>query len=481
MKKVAVIGGGISGLAAAYRLSHSRIAREEGLDISVYEAGKHFGGVIQTECRDGLLMEKGPESFITAKPWALELCKELGLESELIGTNEESRQSFILFRGKLFPVPQGFYLMAPTRFADLAKTPLLSLKGKFRAAMEWFLPPHKGEGDESLGSFIHRRFGTEILERLAQPLISGIYSADLNSLSLEATFPHFRKMERDYGSVIRALVRKKDSALRAASGARYSLFLTLRGGMSRLTQALIDQMPQVSFQASMSVLQLEKKERWNIRFENGALAEADSVCVAVPAPRAWKILESSAPALSRKLREIPYSTVATVNLAYRRADIHCEIKGAGYVTTDRGENKFIIGCTFASQKFEGRSSNPDVVLVRAFVGGRSLAGFESLSDDDFLATQVTRELAHPLRITSDPLSISIARWPESLPAYHVGHKEKVKAIYENLKEFSGLYVTGNAYEGTGIPDCIHHAFSTADQIKGDFKMGIHPKRQTVSV
>jgi len=463
MRKIAVIGGGISGLAAAYRLSQSQAARDGGLNISVYEAGPQFGGVIQTECRGGFLMEKGPESFITTKPWALDLCKELGLEDELMATNEKSRQSFILYRGKLFKVPQGFYLMAPTRFTDLAKTPLLSVMGKARAAMEWFMPVRAEEGDESLGGFIRRRFGNEILERLAQPLISGIYSADLNNLSIEATFPHFKAMEREHGSVIRALLQKKDRSLSSASGARYSLFLTLRGGMKRLVQALMDHMPQVSFQSSQTVLKLEKKSKWNIYFENGVCAEVDAVCLAVPAPKAWKILESSAPVLSDKLREIPYGTVATVNLAYRRADFKSDLQGAGYVTAG-SDRKTLLGCTFASQKFEGRSPNSEEVLLRAFVGQRTLTGSEIFNNDNELGSQVCSELAGPLGISGQPHHRSIARWPESLPAYPVGHKERVKAIDGDLRHFPGLYLTGNAYEGTGIPDCIRHAFKTADQI-----------------
>nr|MBP9866419.1 protoporphyrinogen oxidase [Candidatus Omnitrophota bacterium] len=460
--------GGISGLAAAYRLSQSQAARDGGLKITVYEAGSHFGGVIQTESRGGFLMEKGPESFITTKPWALELCKELGLESELIATNERSRQSFILYRGRLFDVPQGFYLMAPTRFLDLAKTPLLSVRGKARAAMEWLIPARAANGDESLGSFIRRRFGNEILERLAQPLISGIYSADLNSLSLEATFPHFQTMEREHGSVIRALVNKKDRSLTSASGARYSLFLSLRGGMEKLIQTLIDHMPQVSFQVSRPVIRLEKKAQWHIYFKDGSRAEADAVCVAVPASGAWKILEAAAPALSVKLREIPYGTVATVNLAYRRGDLRSDLRGAGFVIAGR-DRKTVMGCTFASQKFEGRSANSDEVLLRAFVGGRALAGSEIFNQDSELGALVCNELAGPLGIRGQPLHISIARWPESMPAYPVGHKERVRTINGDLMSYPGLYLTGNAYEGTGIPDCIRHAFKTADQILENFK------------
>lgn len=481
MRKIAVIGGGISGLAAAYRLSKLNPAQEDGFEITVYEARNNFGGVIETERRNGLLMEKGPESFITAKPWALELCKELGLENELLPTKEESRQSYIFFKNQFYPVPQGFYLMAPTRLWDLVRTPLLSFKGKIRAALEWFLPPGKAEGDESLGRFIERRFGSEILERLAKPLISGIYSMDLHQLSLEATFPHFRMMERDYGSVIRGLVKRKDNALSSASGARYSLFLTLRGGMGQLTAALLKQMPQVVFRTGHLVKALERNGAgWNLKFENGIVAQADAVCVSVPTPCAWKILEFSAPILSAKLKEIPYRTVATVHLAYRRTDIKRRLKGAGYVTSD-GEPNNIIGCTFVCQKFRGRSENSDVVLMRAFVGGRQLTEIKNANDETSLGIRVSLELARQLQIQGEPLSISVTRWPESMPVYSVGHKEKVEAIYEALKKYPGLYVTGNAYEGMGIPDCIHRAFKIADQMTGDFKMAQHLKRCAVNV
>lgn len=459
---MAIVGGGISGLAAAYRLSRSRPARDGQLEIHVYEAQNRFGGVIETEHRDGFLMEKGPESFITEKPWALDLCRELGLENELIGTTEKARQSFILFKGKLFPVPQGFYLMAPTRLTELVRTPLLSWRGKIRAACERFIPSRKEEGDESIGNFVRRRFGQEILDRLAQPLISGIYSADPEDLSLEATFPHFHKMEHDHGSISRALLRQRRAHVRMAGGARYSLFLTLQGGMGCLISRLIDRMPAVLFHHSAKILRLEKNDPWILHSQDGTTMDADAVCLALPTARACEILDSEAPAVCEALRGIPYSTVATVNCAFRRKDVTHALNSSGFVVAG-SERRKMIGCTFASTKFEGRVRGAEVVLLRAFLGGKTSESLLNL-DDEKLGQAVCRELSQELGINDGPLDVSVARWPESLPEYRVGHRERVRIIFDALKSFSGLHLTGNAYDGTGIPDCIHHAFQTAHQI-----------------
>lgn len=462
MKRIAIIGGGISGLAAAYRLSQSSLGQDGQLEIHVYEAQNRFGGVIETEHRDGFLMERGPESFITAKPWALNLCRELGLESELIGTNEKARQSFILSRDKLIPVPRGFYLMAPAKVSEAMRTPLLSFAGKIRMACEWFIPSKTKEGDESLANFVRRRFGRETLERIAQPMIAGIYTADPEELSLEATFPHFLQMEREYGSVIRALAKQKDAATRKASGPRYSLFLTLKGGLRSLVSALIEQMPQVRFHPSTKVVRLEKKSCWRISLERGEALAADSVCLAIPASLAAKLLKHTAGDIAEELRGIPYETVATVNLAFHRKDINHPLNGLGYVVPSV-EKKKIVGCTFSSIKFPGRTQGSAAILLRAFLGGKASRELLESTDEEILKT-VYSEMSKQLGISAEPFSTLISRWPESIPQYRVGHLKRVENIFDALKSFPGLYFTGNAYKGTGIPDCIRHASQTADQI-----------------
>lgn len=462
MKRIAIIGGGISGLATAYRLSRSQLGQDGRMEIHVYEASDRFGGVIQTEKRNGFLMERGPDSFITTKPSAVELCRELGLDKDFIETNPDVRQSFILSQDKLIPVPRGFYLMAPAKVGEALKTPLLSFHGKIRMACELFIPPKRKNGDESLASFVRRRFGQETLERIAQPMIAGIYTADPEKLSLEATFPHFLQMEREHGSIIRALARQKDAAANEASGARYSLFLTLKEGLHSLISALIDQMPQVHFHPSARVVRLEKSSCFKISLEKGGIVEADIVCLAVPASSAARLVSRIAVDIAEKLRAIPYETVATVNLAFHRKDISHPLNGLGYVVPSI-ERKKIVGCTFSSVKFPGRTHASETILLRAFLGGKTSRELLE-SEDEKVVKTVCAEVRKQLGISAEPFSAMMSRWPESIPQYRVGHRQTVERIFAGLRNFPGLYLTGNAYDGTGVPDCIRHGSQTADQI-----------------
>lgn len=462
MKTVAIVGAGISGLSAAYRLSRSESFHNHAFEIHVYDAAPRFGGVIETERRDGFLMEKGPESFLTTKPWAVDLCRELGLSGELIGTNERARQSYILLDGRLVPIPQGFYLMAPARPMELLRTPLLTWRGKLRAACEWFVPRNAGGRDESVAGFVSRRFGREIYERLARPLVSGIYAAEPEMLSLDATFPHFKKMEMDYGSVSRALFVKRDAPTRGASGARHGLFATLRGGMTRFVETLIGRMPQVAFHAEHKLAGLHRGARWKLVFDNGSGAEADEVCLALPAAAAARALRLTDPALAGELRGIPYGASSTVNLAFRRADLR-PVSGAGYVVAGVSAAAGVKGCTFSSQKFEDRTRDADAVLMRAFLGGKPLAAAGSLSDEQ-LGRLACDEIRETLRISGEPLAVSVARFDESLPEYRIGHVERVNRINDRIRSIPGLHLAGNAYGGIGVPDCIGGGFDAADRI-----------------
>ena len=464
--RIAIIGGGISGLATAYRLSRSRPGQEGELEIHVFEARDSLGGVIQTENRDGFLMDQGPDSFISSKPWAVELCRELGLDQDFMETNPNLRQSFILSQDKLIPVPHGFYLMAPTKVSEALRTPLLSFTGKFRMACEVFISPKREEGDESLASFVRRRFGQETLERIAQPMIAGIYTADPEELSLGATFPHFLQMEREHGSIIRALSRKKDGATGKTSGPRCSLFLTLKGGLHSLISKLIQRMPQVYFHPATKVVRLEKNSCFKISFEKGEIVEADTVCLAIPASSSARLLRDISESMANDLRQIPYDTVATVSLAFHRKDIRHPLNGLDYVVPSI-ENKKIVGCTFSSIKFSGRTQNSETTLLRAFLGGKASRELLELDDQNVVKT-VCGEVCRQLGISTDPILAMMSRWPESIPQYRVGHRQTVERIFAALRNFRGLYLTGNAYDGTGIPDCIRHAFQTADQILSGF-------------
>ncbi len=459
MKRVIIIGGGISGLAAAYRLQE--LTSGQACEIILLEASPHFGGAIQSEVRDGFILEGGPDCFISEKPAALRLAKKLGLESEILETNPRFRRSFIYVRNRLVPVPQGFYLMAPRNLAALFATPLLSLRGKLRMACEPWIPARGGDEDESVSAFVRRRLGREALEKIAQPMIGGIYTADPEKLSLMATFPKFREMERLSGGVIRGL-GKTAAGVKEASGPRYGLFLSFKKGMQTLPDALVKKLDRVTLRASFSVSEIfPQAGRWRILGEKGENLEADAVCLTVPAYRAARLLKNISPEPARELAAIPYESVLTLNVIYRKEKIGHSLEGFGFVIPDQ-ELKKIMACTFASVKFAGRAPE-GFVLLRVFAGGALRPGVFNLTDDAFQRVAL-EELSEILDIQGPPVSVSVRRWPLSMPQYHVGHLDRVRTIEEKIKEQAGLFLTGNAYRGVGIPDCIEQAESAAENI-----------------
>ena len=459
MKRVIIIGGGISGLAAAYRLQE--LTRGQAYEIVLLEASPRFGGVLQTEIRDGFILESGPDCFISEKPAAVKLAEELGLGPEIIETNSRFRRSFIYARDRLVPVPQGFYLMAPRNFRALFTTPLLSFRGKMRMACEPWIPRRAGEEDESVASFVRRRLGREALERIAQPLTGGIYTADPEKLSLMAAFPRFREMERLSGSVIRGL-RQESSGMKEASGPRYSLFLSFKNGMQTLPDALVKKSDLVTLRASFSVSEIfSQAGRWRVLGEKGENLEADAVCLTVPAYRASRLLKNVSPDLAGELEAISYESVATLNVIYRREQIGHSLEGFGFVVPDQ-ERKKIMACTFASVKFPGRAPE-GFVLLRVFAGGALRRRVYDMPDEA-LQSVALEELSEILKIKGEPVSVSLSRWPQSMPQYHVGHAERVQGLEEKIKKHAGLFLTGGAYRGVGIPDCIEQSENTAKKI-----------------
>ncbi|HEY3028439.1 MAG TPA: protoporphyrinogen oxidase, partial [Pyrinomonadaceae bacterium] len=378
MRRVVIIGGGISGLAAAHRLIESSGQSEGPLEVLLLEANPRLGGVISTEHRDGFLIEGGPDSFISEKPEAIELAKRIGLSSNLIETNKEHRRSFIVRGGKLCPVPEGFHLLAPARIWPFLTSNILSLSGKARLALDLFLPRvsfANGEADESLASFVRRRLGREALERVAQPMVGGIYTADPEQLSLRATMPRFLEMEREHGSLIRAMWKagssatvREDSVTSGTSGARYSLFLSFDGGMQMLTDRLGERIAHGSTNLSLSDIRLNTKveeltldvfsnegrdARWKVRTNNETIT-ADEVCLALPAYASARLLRNLDDQLATELDDIPYASTATINLAYRRADIPHPLDGFGFVVPFI-EKRTLMACTFSSVKFANRA------------------------------------------------------------------------------------------------------------------------------
>ncbi|OGX11696.1 MAG: protoporphyrinogen oxidase [Omnitrophica bacterium RIFOXYB12_FULL_50_7] len=464
-RKVLIIGGGISGLATAYHLSELARQGSFPLEITLLESKPRFGGVIETRSREGFLLEGGPDSFISEKPAALELSRRLGMVQEVIGTNEKFRRSFIYKKGRLVQVPEGFYLIAPSQINAFIRTPLLSWATKFRMGCELFIPKRLGGGDESVASFVRRRFGENTLREVAQPMIGGIYTADPEYLSLEATMPQFLEMERTYGSVIRGLFARKKhgkkNSSRAASGPRYSLFLSYRQGMEQLTRTIVSQLPEVRFKVSSAVMELKHSGRWEVMTQQGEKFSADAVCLALPAQPAARLLGEVAPSLARDLAAIPYESVATVNCAYRRTDIPHSLEGFGFVVPAFTQRK-IVACSFSSVKFAGRAPE-GMVLLRAFVGGALHREVYALEDDAMVRT-VTEELRHYLGVETRPVFTSVSRYPQTMPQYQVGHLHHVASIRSQLAAFPGLYLAGNAYNGIGVPDCIKSAEFAASAI-----------------
>jgi oxygen-dependent protoporphyrinogen oxidase len=466
-RRIIVVGGGIAGLAAAHRLLELSQENNFGLEILLLEAGPRLGGSIHTERVGDFLVETGPDSFISEKPWALHLCERLGLGSRLVSTNPTRQSVLVVHHGRLEPLPEGFLLMAPTRLGPLLTTPLFSWRGKLRMALELILPRGGAGADESLAAFVRRRFGREALERVVQPLIGGIYAADPEKLSLAATMPRFLEMERTWRSIIWAMWRaQRRRSGRPESGARWSLFLSLASGMQELVNAIVQRLPNESVHLDAHVIGLtwnNAKKNWSAATRSGEIV-ADAVILATPAYSAAPILSSVAPQLAQELREISYGSTATVNLAYRENEIPRAL-GFGLIAPAI-ESRKILACTFSSIKYPGRAPEGSV-LMRAFVGG-ALQPLMFEQDDGAIAAGVRYELAALLGITAEPLFCRIHRHPRSMPQYHVGHLEKVERIEAHLKKLPGLELAGNAYRGVGIADCIHSGEEAAENVFNRF-------------
>jgi oxygen-dependent protoporphyrinogen oxidase len=465
--RIVVIGGGIAGLAAAHHVLELNQQKSLGLEVVLLEAAPRLGGSIATERTGDFLVEGGPDSFITEKPWALRLCERLGLTSRLISTQAAFQKIYIVHRGKLELLPEGFFLLAPTRLWPFIQTPLFTWRGKLRMACELFLPRGQLDGDESLGSFVRRRFGREALERVAQPLVGGIYASDPDQLSLGATMPRFREMERARRSVSWAMWSEQRRRARKApggSGARWSLFVTLLGGMQELVETLGQRLPEGSIRLNAAVSRLTRdpnKKLWRIESAGNNNLEAAGVILATPAFRTAEMLGPVAIDAAQALKQITYASTATVSLAYRRGDFPGALDSFGFVVPAIEKRK-IMACTFSSIKYPGRAPEGHV-LLRAFVGGM-LQPELSQDDDETIEKNVRAELASLLGVSVPPLFSRIWRHPRSMPQYHVGHGALIKRIEAALEPFPGVALAGSAYHGVGISDCVRTGEEAAEKI-----------------
>jgi len=472
--RVAIIGGGISGLAAANRLLDISKEKNTPIEFVLFEASSRLGGVIRSERRDGFLLEYGPDSIVTEKPEAVNLAKRLGLENEIITTNDANRRSFIVQNGKLHPVPEGFHLLAPSMVLPFVKTGVFSLRGKARMALELFIPRKENE-DESLADFVRRRFGQEALERMAQPMVGGIYTANPEKLSLRATMPRFLDMEAKNGSVIRSLFkarRKQNQSLdKGTSGARYSLFISFKEGIQTLVDALEKRLPPESLKLNTKVLSVEitssksqvpsANDVWRILTDKNETYLFDSVCLALPAHASAELVSLIDSDFADELKSIPYASSATMNLAFKREDVPHKLNGFGFVVPFI-EKRTVMACTFCNVKYAGRA--PDgFVLLRAFIGGDLQPDMFALDKAEMIEG-VRRDLKDLLGITASPLFVETAKWGRSMAQYHLGHLERIERINKNLKAFPSLKLIGNGYNGAGIPDCVRIGETAAEEL-----------------
>ncbi|MEO6807724.1 MAG: protoporphyrinogen oxidase [Isosphaeraceae bacterium] len=463
--RVVVIGGGLTGLAAAHRLLSTDVEARRPVEVVVLEARNQLGGAIWTEKRGEFTLEGGADSFITNKPWGVGLCQELGLTDRLIETDPQHRRSFVVRQGRLVPVPEGFVMMAPNKLGPILTSPILSMRGKLRLLLDLVLPGKTDDADESLASFVKRRLGREALDRLVQPLIGGIYTADPNELSLKATLPQFEAMEREHRSLILG-ARRRARAARAAesdvSGARYGLFMTLDEGMGTLTKTLAAALPAGTIRTKTAVrrvVRLEPNGPWRVELLDGPPLDAAVVILTTEAHAAARLLDAQDPELALHLRSIPYASSAIANIAYRRDQVAHPLDGFG-VVVPAIEHRQILAVSFTSVKFPRRAP-AGTVLMRVFIGGATQPELFDL-DDDALNTLVRRELGELIGASGKPLLFEVARHARGMPQYTLGHIDRVASIRRRLGRHPGLVLAGNAFDGVGVPDCVHSAWQAAD-------------------
>ncbi|MBS0263127.1 MAG: protoporphyrinogen oxidase [Planctomycetes bacterium] len=466
--RVAIVGGGLAGLTAAYRLDE--LCRQENRphEFVMFEATSQLGGIVGTRQMHGYTVELGADSFITNKPWAVDLCRRLGIEGRLIPTDARYRRSLVLRKGKPVPVPDGFQLLAPVNVATVFRSPIFSWPGKLRLACEYLIPRGAPQSDESLASFARRRFGQEALERLIQPMVGGIYTSDPEKLSLRATMPRFLEMEQAYGSVIKALRSQEQSGRsddKTASGARYGLFATPAGGISELVQALADRVlasAQVHLNAEITALEAAPDGHGYVMQRPGQQPQAfDAVVLAIPAYRIADLVAGFAGELAQQLRTIDYASSAIVVSGHKLSDIRHPLDAFGLVVPAI-EKRRILAVSFTSRKFPGRAPE-GCVMLRTFVGGATQPELVKLSDAEILDL-VREELTDILGVTWKPDFAIVARWMRSMPQYHVGHLDLVAKINRELAGLPRLALAGHAYNGVGIPDTVHSGEAAAERV-----------------
>jgi len=451
--RIAIIGGGIAGLACAYELEKASRAGSLA-EYELFEASGRLGGVISSAVVDGTLIERGPDSFLTEKPAGAELCRELGLGRDLIGSNDAERKTFIVVRNRLVPLPDGLMFLVPTKLMATALTPLFSLWTKLRMGWELNHPPRPQEGDESVAALVRRHYGQQVVDRLADPLLSGIYGGDAAQLSAQSVLPRLVEMEENYGSLTRGMLEGM-RARKAAAGEQIPepkpIFTTLRLGMEQMVDALFARLDPARLHLWSPVTGVARAEHgWLVRSGDSA-QRFDAVVIATPAWAAAELIRSTDAELAEELNAIPYSSSITVNLVFDGSQLDPLPDGFGFLVP-AVEGRAMLACTILNRKFLGRTALGKSVL-RVFLGGSRNAALLDESDEA-LIERVRRELFEILQISAVPELAEVQRWPRAMAQYAIGHKARQERIKARLAGLPGLELIGNAYDGIGISDCI---------------------------
>jgi oxygen-dependent protoporphyrinogen oxidase len=457
-------------LATALALAEQAQACGMTVRCTVLEASPAWGGKIVTHKIGNLITEAGPDSFLSTKPAGLQLIAKLGLTDELINTNETGKKAFVYSSGRLRELPEGLIAITPGQVGPFLKSGLLSFGGVARMGLEVVLPANRSGADESLASFVRRRFGREAFERMMEPLMAGIYAGDAEHMSIKATFPRFVELEQAHGSVLRGMLAARSSRTQELSGTvRRTMFISLKPGLEALVTALVRRLTAqgVTVRSGVSVESLRVRShrlgRWtyDIMLQDRSALSVDSLVLATPAFVAADLLRPLTPIAAGLLDMIPYASTGTVALAYPASVIGGNIQGFGFVVP-RVERRDLIAATWTSLKWPHRAP-PEQLLARCYVGG---AGRESILelDDKALIARVRAELREICGLTAEPAYVEVNRWMKAMPQYLLGHLERLEQAEVALGRYGGLVLTGSAYRGVGIPDCIREGTVAAEKV-----------------
>ncbi len=459
MTRIAIIGGGISGLSAAYELEQ----RRSGIDLEyvLYEASPVLGGVLCTEQVDGCVVEAGPDSFITEKPWAADLCRELGLEDQLIGSNDAERKTYILVGGRLVVMPDGLMFMVPTKILPTGFSPLFSWKTKLRMTQELFHPPRAAGHDESVAAFVERHYGSEMVDRLADPLLSGVYGGEAANLSVRAVLPRFAEMERTHGSLGRAMLAARKRMRAESRRTPPPLFTSLKNGMQHLAETVVSRLNPSALLTDAPVQAIQPEAGGWVVSAGLQSDHFDAVIVALPAAAAARVLRMASPELAAELAAIDYSSSITVGLGYDRSVCQSLPPGFGFLVP-RSEGRRLLAATFVHNKFPHRAPE-DRALLRCFFAGVNAENVWPLSNDQIVGI-VRKELDQIIGLRAEPLFARVYKWKSAMAQYGVGHLERLERIERLRQQLPGLALAGNAFRGIGVPDCVRSGREAAKQV-----------------